>query len=67
MRDQILTTHLTQAGDSGALVVCRDGPAGWAAVGLACGASRSFSMVNPIEVVQSLLEIEVAAQRWRAH
>ena len=63
MYEQILTTQFTQSGDSGALVVSEHGDA-CAAVGLVCGASRRFSMVNPIEAVQRLLEIRVAEARW---
>jgi len=64
MFDQILTSQFTQSGDSGALVVSEGDGGACSAVGLACGASRRFSMVNPIETVQRLLSIQVAEARW---
>ncbi len=63
MHDQILATQMSHGGDSGALVVSAE-PGGWSAVGLICGASRAYTMVNPIELVQDLLGIRVAEAQW---
>ncbi len=63
MHEQILVTQMSHGGDSGALVVSAE-PGGWSAVGLICGASRAYTMVNPIEVVQELLAIRVSEVQW---
>lgn len=56
--DQILTTHLSEGGDSGSLIMSSDN----VAVGLLFAGSDKATIANQIEHVRALLEVEVAEQ-----
>ncbi len=57
-KDQIVTTNISKAGDSGSLVTTLDN----VAVGLLFAGSSQVTIVNQIENVRSLLRVEVAEQ-----
>ncbi|MBX7192418.1 MAG: S1 family peptidase [Sandaracinaceae bacterium] len=63
-REQIVTTDIGEPGDSGSLVVCRDG----SAIGLLFGQAPidggTYSLVSPIETIQDALDVRVAPKRW---
>ena len=57
-KEQILTTNMSAAGDSGALVTTLDN----VAVGLLFAGSTEVTVANQIENVRSLLRVEIAEQ-----
>lgn len=57
-KDQIVTTNMSEGGDSGSLVTTLDN----VAVGLLFAGSSSAAIVNQLENVRSLLRVEVAEQ-----
>lgn len=56
--DQILTTHLSEGGDSGSLIMSSDN----VAIGLLFAGSDKATIANQIGHVRALLEVEVAEQ-----
>lgn len=57
-KDQIVTTNMSAAGDSGSLVTSMDN----VAIGLLFAGSSAATILNQIENVRSLLRVEVADQ-----
>ncbi|MFN7927881.1 MAG: hypothetical protein U0Y68_08025 [Blastocatellia bacterium] len=57
-KEQILTTNMSAAGDSGALITTLDN----VAVGLLFAGSTEVTVANQIENVRSLLRVEIAEQ-----
>jgi hypothetical protein len=58
MKDQIITTNMSAGGDSGSLVMTLDN----VAIGLLFAGSTQATILNQIELVRTLLRVEVAEQ-----